>query len=127
MAYKRYLVEFDTGVDLHGMNVTKAAQKAIKGAISHCCMCGMEDLLKIEKPMRDIRLDVRIGAPYPEKVDVSKVKETLPPYQNVNIEVVEGGMTAKGLHVASMGEGDTIVMVNAAITVWVNTDYVTLQ
>ena len=127
MAYRRYLVEFDTGVDLHGMNVTKAAQKAVKGAISHCCMCGMEDLLKIDNMMRDIRLDIRIGAPYPENVDVSKVKETLPPYQNVNIEVVLVGLTAKGLHVEPMGEGDTIVMVNAAITVSVNVNHITLQ
>ena len=127
MAYRRYLVEFDTGADLHGMNVTKAAQKAVKGAISHCCMCGMEELLKIEKPFRDIRLDVQIGAPYPEKIDVSKVKEVLPPYQNVNIEVVQGGLTAKGLHVETLGEGDTIVIVNAVITVSVDTACVILQ
>ena len=127
MAYKRYLIEFDTGVDLHGGNVTKAAQKALKGAISHCCMAGMVDLLNVPEPMKNIRLDVKIGAPFPEKVDVSKVNEVLPPYQNVNIEVVQGGMTAKGLHVESMGEGDTIVMVNAAITVSVDTDFVTLK
>ena len=27
---KRFLVEFGTGVDLHGGNVTKAAQKALR-------------------------------------------------------------------------------------------------
>ena len=32
---KRFLVEFGTGVDLHGGNVTKAAQKALRDAISH--------------------------------------------------------------------------------------------
>ena len=35
---KRFLVEFGTGVDLHGGNVTKAAQKALRDAISHCCL-----------------------------------------------------------------------------------------
>jgi uncharacterized protein (TIGR02058 family) len=32
---KRYVVEFGYGVDLHGQDVNKAAQKAVKDAISH--------------------------------------------------------------------------------------------
>jgi uncharacterized protein (TIGR02058 family) len=126
MAYKRYLIEFDTGVDLHGMNVTKAAQKAVKGAISHCCMCGIPDLLNIKDPFNALKIEVKLGAPFPEKVDIEEVKKALPPYKDLSIDVVQGGMTAKGLHVDAFGDGDTIVMVNAALTVSVNTELVSL-
>jgi len=34
MAYKRYVVEFGMGADLHGGDLTKAAQKAVKDALS---------------------------------------------------------------------------------------------
>ena len=127
MAFQRYLVEFDTGTDLHGMDVTKAAQKAVKGAISHCCMCGMEELLHVENPAQAIRLEVKLGCPFPERVDVEAVKSALPPYSAVALEVAPGGMTVRGLRVPAMGAGDTIVLVNAAITVFVDTDLVSLN
>ena len=45
--WKRYLVEFGTGVDLHGMDVMEAARRAVRDAVSQCCMCGLVDLLGI--------------------------------------------------------------------------------
>ena len=45
---KRFLVEFAMGTDLHGQNVTKAACKAVRNAISNCCLCGISDCLGIE-------------------------------------------------------------------------------
>ena len=38
--WKRYLIEFGTGADLHGMDVMEAATRAVKNAVSHCCMSG---------------------------------------------------------------------------------------
>ena len=127
MAFQRYLVEFDIGADLHGMDVTKAAKKAVKGAISHCCMCGMEELLHLENPAEAIRLEVKLGCPFPERVDVEAVKTVLPPYSSVDVEVTSGGMAVRGLRVPALGEGDSIVLVNAAITVYVDTDLVRLK
>ena len=37
----------------------------------------------------------------------------------VDVEVVQGGMMLNGLHVDAFGEGDQIVIVNAGITVYV--------
>ncbi|WP_034631412.1 Lin0512 family protein [Desulfotruncus alcoholivorax] len=37
---KRYIIEFGTGIDFHGQDVTGAARKAVKDAISHACLCG---------------------------------------------------------------------------------------
>ena len=44
---KRFLVEFAMGTDLHGQNVTKAACKAVRNAISNCFLCGISDCLGV--------------------------------------------------------------------------------
>ena len=40
---KKYIVELGLGSDFHGQDVTKAAKKAAKDAISHSCLCGLEE------------------------------------------------------------------------------------
>jgi len=118
---KRYIVEFGTGVDLHGRDVTKAAKKAVKDAISHCCLCGIEEILGIKDFNEGIHLKVKIGSPTPEKIDKDEVLSVIP-FGKTEIEVLEGGLSFEGLYVPSLGEGNTIVMVNAAITVYVEAD-----
>ena len=116
---KRYLVEFGTGADLHGGDVTKAAQKALKDAISHCCMCGLAELFGDDKGTPPaVTLKVKLAAPWPDRIDVSKALTVLPGGgSNAEVEVVTGGLHVTGLHVDALGEGDQIVLVNAAITV----------
>lgn len=123
--YKRYLVEFDTGVDLHGMDYTKAAKKAVKNAISHCCLCGMEDLLNLQNPANAMKVSVRIGCPDPGAVRKDEILAQIP-FGTTEIEVVPGGLSGKGLAVPALGDGDTIVMVNALLTVWVDTEKISL-
>ena len=67
--WKRYLVEFGTGADLHGMDVTEAASKAVKDAVSHCCMCGLVEALGLNDLKHDMRVSMKIAAPDPEHVD----------------------------------------------------------
>jgi len=45
MTKKRFVVELGYGADLHGGDVTKAAQRAVKDAISRSCLCGLFDIL----------------------------------------------------------------------------------
>lgn len=119
---KRYLVEFGTGADLHGMDCTKAAQKAIKDAISHCCLCGIFEILDLS--FENICLKVKIAAPYPDQVDINKVKNTLSHgCNNLEVEVVKGGMETQGLFQEALGKGDTIVIVNAALYMLTQNDY----
>ena len=40
---QRYIVELGTGADLHGADMTKAARRAVKDAISRSCLCGLVD------------------------------------------------------------------------------------
>ena len=42
---KRFIVEFGSGADLHGADMTKAAARAIKDAVSHACLCGLVEIL----------------------------------------------------------------------------------
>ena len=115
--WKRYLVEFGTGVDLHGMDMMEAATRAVKDAVSHCCMCGLVDALGITDLKHDMRVVMKIAAPNPEAVDPEPLKKLMIT-DNVEVEVVQGGLMLGGLHVDEFGEGDQIVIVNAGLTVY---------
>ena len=117
---KRFLVEFGTGVDLHGGNVTKAAQKALRDAISHCCLTGLSEVAGVKDAVNTLTLEVKIATPFKERLDVQEALKSLPPYRNITAEVVDGGMTVRGMHAPGLGEGDTITIVNASITVCIN-------
>lgn len=119
--WTRFLIEFGTGADLHGMDVMEAATRAVKDAISHCCMCGLVDTLHLTNLKTDMRIELKVAAPWPEKIDAGKLKKLLIA-NDVDVEVVEGGMLLKGLHVDEFGEGDQIVIVNAGITVFVKAE-----
>lgn len=115
---KRYIVEFGTGVDLHGGDVTKAAKKAVKDAVSHCCLCGIDEIHGVKNFNEGMQIKLKIGSPNPDKIDKDAVLAVIP-FGKAEIEVVEGGLSFGGLSVPSLGEGSTIVMVNAAITVFI--------
>lgn len=115
--WKRYLVEFGTGADLHGMNVTEAASRAVKDAVSHCCMCGLVEALGLTDLKNDMRVSMKIAAPDPAHVDHEALKKLMIT-ENVDVEIVEGGMLLPGLHVDEFGKGDQIMIVNAGLTVY---------
>lgn len=123
MAYRRYLVEFGTGADLHGLDAAKAARKAVKDAISHCCLCGMEELLGLKDPAKAMKVQVRVGCPNPEQVPPQEIAGMIP-FGTPEVEVVPGGLSVRGLAVPALGEGDSILIANAALTVWVDTDLI---
>ena len=115
MAVNRYIVELGYGADLHGKDVTKACCRAVKDAISRSCLCGIMEIAGIKDPNKMI-INLLIGCPYPEKVDTAQVAAQIP-FGTADIEVVAGGLEAKGVEVAVLGEGDRIVVANVALTV----------
>jgi uncharacterized protein (TIGR02058 family) len=126
MDYRRYLVEIGTGVDLHGEDATKAAQRAVKDAISHSSMIGLGQLFKIKNfsEIEDaLMVDVTIAAPDPEKVDGEKVLSTLPEGKR-RINVVKGGMKFPAESTKDEVKTHLILMVNAVIVVLVDVDKV---
>ena len=116
MEKRRFLIEIGTGVDMHGGDVTKAAQKAVKDAMSHCCMAGIREIHGAGP--EQIALRVQISCPRPEELDLDKVKEPVGFYEDVELVPVAGGAAERGLHVAEMGSGDTLVVAVAIITVY---------
>jgi uncharacterized protein (TIGR02058 family) len=122
MAKKGYLIEFGSGVDLHGGNSTKAAQRAVKDATQHASIIGLMDLLKLndiseaKNALDRIFVELKVGTPFPDKVDKEALKKELPPYKNLDIEIVEGGLLLEG----KMGKDDVLLIANAALTVYVD-------
>ena len=124
MDYRRYIVEVGTGIDLHGEDETKAAQRAVKDAISHCSMVGLGQLFKIgsfSELEEALMVDVTIATPNPEKIDEEVVLGVLPEGKR-RLTAVKGGIRYPTPSTAEEAMTQGIVMVNAVIVVLVNVE-----
>ncbi len=88
MALVRCVTEMGMGVDVHGLDYTNAAKRAVFDALHHSSL-RFQRLLG--KTAEDMRVDVTIGVPKPEAVDGQAVLETLP-HGTGHIKVVHGGL-----------------------------------
>jgi len=118
-ARKRFAIELGYGADLHGEDMTKAAVRAVKDAVSRSCLCGILEICGRER-FQGVYVDARIGVPKPEGVDHEAVLAAIP-IGVKTLEVVAGGMLASGLEVPCFGPGaSNIVMACAVLTVSVD-------
>jgi len=108
MAKKRVILELGTGNDLHGSDYTKAALRAVQDALHHSSLAFIRSL-GVDKKAVDV--EVTIGVQAPSKVDLEKVKASLP-VGNVTVKAVKGG-----LDVADPENNDPAVIASAAIAV----------
>ncbi len=121
MGQKRFVVELGTGADLHGNDVTKAACRAARDAISRSCLCGIIEILDL-KQFQGVHVEVLVASPFPDKVDSMAVMEVIP-MGTKNVRSVMGGMIAQGICVDHFGRNcDSILVANAAVTVFVDVD-----
>ncbi|MFH1135911.1 MAG: Lin0512 family protein [Pseudomonadota bacterium] len=119
MAGKRFIVELGTGADLHGENVTEACCRAVKDAISRSCLCGLLEILELQG-LDEVEIEILVGCPRPEEVDLEKVKAVVP-IGRKTARAVPGGLETQGLCVPRFGPNcDRIVVANASITVRVD-------
>ena len=117
---KRFIVEIGTGIDIHGENVTKAACRAVKDAVSRSCLCGLLEILEL-KSLEDVQVDIQVASPKPDQVDLEQVMAEVP-IGRKNAHAVEGGMIAQGLCVPQFApDCDQIVVANASVTVFITT------
>ena len=106
------------GVDQHGQNNTRAAEKAVQDAIHRSCLCGLREVVVL-KSSDEMLVEVLIGCPAPETVDKEKVLEVLP-FGRKKIEVRQGGLSGKTLFQPELGDKtDEMVVANAILTVYV--------
>jgi uncharacterized protein (TIGR02058 family) len=108
MAWVRCVTEMGMGVDVHGLDYTNAAKRAVFDALHHSSL-GFQRLLG--KTADDMRVDVTIGVPKPEAVDKQAVLETLP-HGAGHINVVHGG-----LQVLYEGSNDGPLIASAIVIV----------
>lgn len=107
MAAKALVHEFGMGVDVHGRDSTKAACRAVSDAIRHSSLPLLREYL--EGGGRII-VDVTVGVPNPDSVDVAQVEREFP-VGEVTVLAVDGGLGVPG--------ADTLIAC-AAVTVSVD-------
>jgi uncharacterized protein (TIGR02058 family) len=104
----RVILELGSGNDLHGSDYTKAALRAVQDALHHSSLAFIRSL-GVDKKTLDV--EVTIGVQRPERVDIEKVKASLP-VGNVTVKAVKGG-----LDIADPDNNDPAVIASAAIAV----------
>ena len=109
---RRYLIEFGMGMDFHGQDVSKAAVKAAKNAISNSCLCGLQEVLGMED-LNQVKIKVTIAAPRPEEIDCQQVAECFPS-GSVTVQAVDGGLHFPGLYLPQFGDRDDSIEVAVA-------------
>jgi uncharacterized protein (TIGR02058 family) len=86
------VLEFGMGVDVHGLDATKAACRAVSDAIRHSS-------LPLFRGVRErggrMLVDVTVGVPDPSAVDVERVRRELP-HGEVTVRPVVGGLRVPG-------------------------------
>ncbi|MEQ6203694.1 Lin0512 family protein [Sulfitobacter sp. HNIBRBA2951] len=104
MAEQRLIIEMGMGNDLHGMDYTKAAKRAIEDAFRHSSLpiFGVIDL-----PHDAMRVQVTVGVQEPDQLDLDALRATLP-RGRAEVRAVLGG-----LNVPSGDE--TIVVAQASV------------
>jgi uncharacterized protein (TIGR02058 family) len=100
----RVIIEMGMGNDLHGMDYTKAAVRAIEDALRHSSLplfavTGMSH--------EEMQVKVTIGVQEPEKLDVDVLVGKLP-RGRATVQAVHGGLNVPA-------GGETIVIAQASV------------
>ena len=112
MPKTRVILELGSGNDLHCSDYTKAALRAVQDALHHSSLSFIRTL-KVDKTKVDV--EVTIGVQRPERVDVDKIKASLP-LGNITVKAVKGG-----LDVIDAENNDAACIASAAIAVRIET------
>jgi uncharacterized protein (TIGR02058 family) len=103
-----YVFEFGMGVDVHGLDATTAARRAVSDAIRHSSLPFFRE---VRAQGGRMLVDVTVGVPEPGKVDIEAVKRELP-HGEVTVRPVAGGLRVPG--------SDTLI---ACVAITVSVEY----
>ncbi|KAG0581940.1 hypothetical protein M758_3G021900 [Ceratodon purpureus] len=114
-------VEMGTGYDQHGQDVTAAAVRACKNAISSNSIPAFRTGALPGVSYQQMKLRVKLGVPHSvqKDLDIEKVKAVFPYGEILEVEVVDGGLIcSSGVALEAMGDkNDDCYVVNAAVYV----------
>ncbi|MGH1488864.1 MAG: Lin0512 family protein [Acidimicrobiales bacterium] len=108
MALVRWVTEMGMGVDVHGGDYTKAAERAISDAIRHS---SLNFFAAAGKERDEMQIEAVIAVAEPDALDHDRIKAALP-YGTVTVTAKAGG-----LNVPAPNGNDLMVIANAAILV----------
>ena len=111
MTRKRMVIEMGMGTDIRGKDYTKAACRALKDALWHNSL-GIADIMDVD--VDSMWVEVRIGIPQPEKVNVEEVLSILP-HGTGQISCIKGG-----LEIENTDRNDFTIIANAAAIVYLD-------
>ncbi|KAL8460643.1 hypothetical protein ACS0TY_032238 [Phlomoides rotata] len=118
---KLLFVEMGVGYDQHGQDITSAAMRACRDAISSNSIPAFRRGSIPGVSFGEMKLQIKLGVPRPLQhlLDLEKVKSVFPYGAITNVEVVDGGLIcSSGVHVEEMGDkNDDCYIVNAAVYV----------
>ena len=118
---KKFVIQIGMGIDQHGQDVTKAAQKAIKDAISNNCLVGLTDICNLTD-LNNFYVHVQVAVPYPEQINKKRLMKAIP-FGHKEVVVEKGGMVVSGMQVSILGDtSDEMLVATAAVTVLVKTE-----
>ena len=111
MTRKRSVIEMGMGTDIRGKDYTKGACRALKDALWHNSL-GIADIMGVD--VDSMWVEVRIGIPQPEKVNVEEVLSILP-HGTGQVSCVKGG-----LEIENTNRNDFTIIANAAAIVYLD-------
>lgn len=118
---KLLFVEMGVGYDQHGQDITVAAMRACKDAISSNSIPAFRRGSIPGVSFEEMKLQIKLGVPraVQQFLDIDRVKSVFPYGKILNVDVVDGGLIcSSGVHVEEMGDkNDDCYIVNAAVYV----------
>jgi uncharacterized protein (TIGR02058 family) len=96
------------GVDFHGQDVNRAAEKAVLDAVSKSCLCGLEEVLNIDDFNEKVKVNVILSVTNPEIIDDERIKKCLP-IGKKTVTKVKGGLKVPGIFIPEFGDKDNSI------------------
>lgn len=108
----RFIIEFGMGIDFHEQDVTNAAVKAAKDAISKSCLIGLNEVCGFSQDNinENVFIHVTVAVTRPEEVRTEEVAKCFP-VGKVTVDVVSGGLKTDGLYFTGFGDKDDSIEV----------------
>lgn len=104
-----YFIQFGTGIDLRGEDITKACIRAVRNAIGHNTIPSVP--LLTDGDLGKLQVHIRLAVPTAhDRIDQEAIRRSLP-VGTVSMTIQDGGMATQN------GVGEQAYIVNAAVEV----------